>query len=320
MAQCVVFNEQSTPVDIGINFLYVPGNEMPIPGVGGYTLIEEYYPDNSPKKVLIYVNRDYLTDYAKNRIFRKEFMRALGTTDDSSDPIHFMSFISQTQYLSEDDGKVLQIMYTLKNGTDMSKHKYTIIQYPVPVELMTFNALTEDNIVKLLWNTATEVNNYGFEIERKLSEWKKIGFVQGNGNSNSTKNYEYADTLETPGIYTYRLKQIDNDGTSEYSPEVAVDLTKIIKDYIIMQNYPNPFNPETSIKFKIPQKSHIKLTVYDILGKEVEILKDETLEPGIYTEKFDGKNLSSGVYIYRIEAIPETDKPYIKTNKMMLLK
>ncbi len=87
-----------------------------------------------------------------------------------------------------------------------------------------------------------------------------------------------------------------------------------------MQNYPNPFNPETNIKFKLPQKSHIKLAVFDILGKEIEILKDETLEPGTYTQKFDGKNLSSGMYIYRLEATPENDKPYIENQKMILLK
>jgi hypothetical protein len=123
-----------------------------------------------------------------------------------------------------------------------------------------------------------------------------------------------------PGIYTYRLKQVDNDGTSTLSPEVQVDLTKIIKDYVIMQNYPNPFNPQTNIEFKLPQRSHIKLTVYDILGNEVEKLIDETLEPGIHKELFDGKNLSSGMYIYRLEAVPETDKPYSDAKKMMLVK
>ncbi len=206
-------------------------------------------------------------------------------------------------------------MYTLKHNTDMRAHKEIVIQDPVPVELTMFNVLKDDNIVKLLWNTATEVNNYGFDIERKKDKWENIGFVEGNGNSNSPKDYTYADTLKMPGIYFYRLKQIDTDGQFEYSQEVKIDMGDIIKGYELMQNYPNPFNPETKIGFKIPERSNVKLTIYDIIGNTVSTLVDKQLEPGYYEEPFDGKALSSGVYFYRLQ----TENSSL-SGKMMLMK
>lgn len=310
----VTFSEQTSPVDIGINFTYV----SPYP-YNGFTEFEEYYPDNSPKKVKITLNK-VLTNNGKNITYRKELMRALGTTDDSEDPIHLMSAFPTVVKLSDDEGKVLQIMYTLDNLTDMSKHKYTVITDPVPVELTAFNATTKDNIVNLAWKTATEVDNYGFEIERKKNEWQKIGFMPGHGNSNSPKEYTFKDTVQQPGKYTYRLKQLDNDGDIVYSPEVNVDLSNIIKDYFLEQNYPNPFNPETKIQFSIPQTSNVTLKVYDMLGSEVQTLTNEKLGPGTYTETFNGKDQASGTYLYRIQAIPEDGPIYNKTEKMQLLK
>ena len=323
-ATIVQFNEQSVAVDVGINFEYRHNNEMPAPGVLGYTLIEESYSDNSPKKVTIYINRDNLTNNAKNQTFRREFMRPMITTNSALDNTYIMGNQSQATVLHPDEGKVLQIMYTLANLTDMLPYKNVVVNYPVPVELTEFNALTKDNIVKLLWKTATEINNHGFQIERKGKVWDSIGFVDGHGTSNIPHDYNFADTIQTPGTYSYRLKQVDNDGKFKYGAEVKVDLTKIIQDYSLLQNYPNPFNPETNIQFKIPQPSHVTLKVYDILGKEVTTLADETINPGTYTKIFNGKNNATGVYFYKLDAVPTILKsnsaPYSKTDKMILIK
>jgi hypothetical protein len=320
-ASAVMFSEQSSPVDIGINFEYRKTDDMPQP-VNGWTIYEELYPDNSLKRVTIYINRETLSsDYAKNRVFRKELMRALATTDDSIDPIHLMSSTSQTSVLSNDEGKALQIMYTLKNLTDMSKHKYTVVTAPVPVELTRFSFLQQNNIVKLLWNTATEVNNYGFDIERKLYSWKSIGFVRGNGTSNSPKDYIFVDTLKQPGNYVYRLKQVDNDGSFEYSPEVNVDLDDIVKTYALMQNYPNPINPSTVIKYSLPQESYIQLIIYNSLGQVVKELVNTTQSAGNFEQVFNGSNFSSGVYFYSLFAKPlNGENEFRQVKKLILLK
>ena len=192
---------------------------------------------------------------------------------------------------------------------------------PLPVELSSFSATTIGSIVKLSWQTATEINNYGFEVERKSNvngqmsdEWTKIGFVNGNGNSNSPKNYSFVDDNVTAGIYSYRLKQIDNDGQFEYSKAIEIGLTASDK-FELSQNYPNPFNPNTSIKFTLSEAGNVKLKVYNLLGQEVKTLANEYKEAGAYTINFDASNLTSGMYIYKIEA-----GSFTQTRKMTLIK
>jgi hypothetical protein len=195
---------------------------------------------------------------------------------------------------------------------------------PVPVELSSFTASFNRSVVSLNWETKTEVNNYGFEIERASSStspiqgWERIGFVIGAGNNNSPKNYSFEDN-QAPGYgkYSYRLKQIDNDGKIDYSPIVEVDLGAV-NEYVLNQNYPNPFNPSTMIKYAIPQAGNVKLSVYNILGSEVATLVNEFQEAGIYTKEFsinNGLNLSNGVYVYKLEAGNFAD-----TKKFILLK
>ncbi|MDP2303938.1 MAG: T9SS type A sorting domain-containing protein [Ignavibacteria bacterium] len=197
---------------------------------------------------------------------------------------------------------------------------------PLPVELVSFNALIVKNKVELNWATATEVNNYGFEIERsvvsvqssvisgQISEWQKIGFVQGNGNSNSPKEYSFADNSATTGKYAYRLKQIDNDGTYKYSNEIEVDLG-IPVEFLLQQNYPNPFNPETVINYQLPVSGNVSLKVFDMLGREVATIVNEVQKAGTYDVSFNGKDLTSGVYFFRLQA-----GDFIKINKMTLMK
>ncbi len=195
---------------------------------------------------------------------------------------------------------------------------------PLPVELTSFTANIIENKVLLKWITATEVNNYGFEIERaaplnppkggKQESWEKIGFVEGHGNSNSQKQYSFTDENTTGGtVFKYRLKQIDTDGEYEYSDEVEVEI--IPGEFVLYQNYPNPFNPGTIIKYAIDSKQYANLKVYDVLGNEVVTLVNEVKEAGIYEVEFNASNLPSGVYMYKLES-----GSYVQTKKMLLLK
>ncbi|GBD91672.1 hypothetical protein BMS3Abin04_02404 [bacterium BMS3Abin04] len=194
---------------------------------------------------------------------------------------------------------------------------------PLPVELVTFSTSTNSEIAKLNWETATEVNNYGFEIERASSlkngitprhdEWKKVGFVKGSGNSNSLHKYTFADKPLEGTKFQYRLKQIDVDGSFTYSKVVDVNL--IINSFELSQNYPNPFNPTTIINYKLSHKNNVTLKIYDALGNEVTTLVNGVKPAGSYNVKFDASNLASGLYIYRIQA-----GNFTQQKKMMLLK
>lgn len=178
---------------------------------------------------------------------------------------------------------------------------------PLPVSLTSFTALTMKNFVELKWTTATEIQNYGWEIERsntphnpplvrgEIGGWVKIGFVKGAGNSNSPKEYSFIDKTALYGQYSYRLKQIDLDGNFEYSDAVTVTVSSKPQVYDV-KNFPNPFNPTTNIRFELPQASRVNLSVYNILGEKVVTLVDEFMEEGIYQETFGGSNLPSGVY------------------------
>lgn len=189
---------------------------------------------------------------------------------------------------------------------------------PLPVELTSFNAAMRNGLVDLKWETATEVNNYGFEVERKTAsaDWSKIGFVEGHGSTNSPKYYSYSDKPEGTGKIAYRLKQIDNDGQFEYSPEVEVLVDNLPNGFVLEQNYPNPFNPETSIRFALKEDTKATLKVYNSLGAEIATLFDGTAEAGRYYDvKFGGSELASGFYIYKLVA-----GEYVSVKKMLLMK
>jgi len=191
----------------------------------------------------------------------------------------------------------------------------------IPVELIYFTAIIEKNKIHLDWITATETNNQGFAIERKynLRDWQRIGFVEGNGTTTETQHYSFTDNDVNPGRYQYRLKQIDYDGSFEYSKIVEVEVGFPTK-FSLSQNYPNPFNPVTKIKFEIPGQARndntlVTLKVYDLLGREIATLINEEKPAGVYEVEFNGANLPSGVYFYRIQA-----GKYTETKKMLLMK
>jgi len=196
----------------------------------------------------------------------------------------------------------------------------------IPVELTALNVSVNKNEVVLDWTTATELNNLGFEIQRKSveDEYKSIGFVNGKGTTTEVNNYSFTDSKVDAGTYLYRLMQKDFDGAFAYSQEVEVKINLAI-EYSLEQNYPNPFNPTTKINYHLPISGNVLLKVYDILGNEVATLIDEFRQAGNYEIEFNlssGRqgtssfkhHPSSGVYFYELKA-----GSFTQTKKMILL-
>ena len=211
--------------------------------------------------------------------------------------------------------------YQPSNGSFNWRTRIASIDFAlVPVELNSFTANAINNDVELNWATSTEVNNQGFEIERALStttnikEWNKIGYVAGFGTTTEIKTYSFTDTKLNNGTYSYRLKQIDFDGSFTYSDEVNVEITTPTV-YSLEQNYPNPFNPSTTIRYSIPEDGFVKLAVYNLLGEEVTTLVNGVQQAGVYDVQFNASSLASDVYIYKLEA-----SGFISQKKLVLMK
>ncbi len=187
----------------------------------------------------------------------------------------------------------------------------------IPVELSSFSLTTDNNNVNLKWSTASETNNRGFSVERKLSgksEWNEIAFINGKGTTTDRVNYSYSDKSVAVGTYVYRLKQIDFDGTFSYSNEIETEV-KPPSEFALYQNYPNPFNPNTTIKFTLPVQSQVKLCIYNNIGQQVGEIINSNLEAGYHEVNYNGTELSSGVYFYSLEA-----GEFRSVKKMLLMK
>ncbi len=191
----------------------------------------------------------------------------------------------------------------------------------IPVELVSFTGEFVKDAVILKWQTATETNNKGFEVERlkdsritKLHDWEMVGFVNGHGTTTEENNYSFVDKKLESGSYVYRLKQIDFDGSLKYSTEVDVDIS-MPGEFILYQNYPNPFNPMTKIKWHSPVAARQTLKIYDVLGKEIITLIDEYRPAGRYETELDGSKYPAGVYFYRLIA-----GNFVDTKKLILMK
>ncbi|MDZ7764326.1 MAG: hypothetical protein U5K00_07845 [Melioribacteraceae bacterium] len=212
----------------------------------------------------------------------------------TANDIYYAIFHTSASAVDLNEGEYLAIRITnyskmetsVKTGGSWSYISSTESSAALPVELSSFDAELVENSVKLNWETATEVNNYGFYIQRQTNkvddkkEWQNIGFVEGHGTTNSPKKYSFIDAnLPDTSEVTYRLKQIDNDGKYGYSKKLTVDISTITsaddllpQEYSLSQNYPNPFNPVTIIKFGLPQKGSVDLRIYNVLGQEVQRL------------------------------------------------
>ena len=208
---------------------------------------------------------------------------------------------------------------------DITTIKYE--QEPLPVELTSFTADVSEGKVILNWSTATETNNQGFEVQRKIisansqSDWSTIGFKEGVGTTTEKHEYSYVDNLS--GIESaslqYRLKQVDFDGSYEYSDAVEIQIAQP-NGFNLSQNYPNPFNPTTKISFNLAAESNVTLKVFDVLGREIRTLVNDKLTVGSYNIDFDATGMNSGVYFYKIEAAGIDGSNYSSVKKMILTK
>ena len=190
----------------------------------------------------------------------------------------------------------------------------------LPVELTSFTAKQSVSGVELYWVTATEVNNFGFDVERSYllspndkTIWVKIGFISGHGNSNSPNNYSFIDNKPLSGKSQYRLKQIDKDGAFKYTK--IIEVVSVILKYDLAQNFPNPFNPSTLITYSIPTSSNVIINVYNILGELIKTLVSGYQEAGSYKVNFDAGGLSNGIYFYKMQS-----GNFVQIKKMLLLK
>jgi hypothetical protein len=190
----------------------------------------------------------------------------------------------------------------------------------IPVELTSFVGSVSGSDVKLSWSTATELNNSGFEIQRKAGQqFTTVGFIKGNGTSTNKHDYSFTDKSMQHGTYAYRLKQIDYNGKFDYSPIVEVQVVQGL-NYSLTQNYPNPFNPETAIKYSIPQNGRVTVKIFNVTGNEIMTLVDKEMIAGSHEVKWNGKDntgatVTSGVYFVKLSS-----GTYVETKKMMFLK
>ncbi|NWG29572.1 MAG: T9SS type A sorting domain-containing protein [Ignavibacteriaceae bacterium] len=218
------------------------------------------------------------------------------------------------------------------NNTEITGIRLTIPSelnnVPLPVELASLTSKFLKDKIQLNWVTKTEVNNYGFNVERRINEsnWNYIGFVEGNGTTTETKEYSFTDEDLFAGgnKFYYRLKQIDNDGSFKYSDIVEVEV--VPTQFELSQNYPNPFNPSTTIRFSLPQQTSLKINIYNMLGELVQTLAEGTYEAGFHKVTFSANgasSLPSGAYVYRIEGTnPSTGigQSFVQSKKMILIK
>ena len=188
---------------------------------------------------------------------------------------------------------------------------------PLPVSLASLTSSTAGRNVMLKWTTISEINNSGFDIERKgfSGEFRKVGFVQGKGTVSTPSSYEFTDRNLVSGKYSYRLKQIDNNGNFEYFTLSGDVIVGVPSKFDLSQNYPNPFNPSTKINFDMPKDGLVSLKIYDLLGREVTTLVNEARTAGYYTVEFNATSLTSGIYFYRINA-----GEFSSVKKMLILK
>jgi hypothetical protein len=201
---------------------------------------------------------------------------------------------------------------------------------PLPIVLGSFTARINPNGSGVLieWMTVSEINNYGFYVQRRRDneqQWTELpGFVPGHGTTTEPQFYSYVDnTITEIGLYHYRLRQVDLDGTSHLTPAISINITSLTsveeiapKVFQLLQNYPNPFNPATTIKFSVENTGYTTLELYNVLGQKVATLFSDVAEAGrYYRVKVDGTTLASGMYIYRLQSGNRTD-----LKKMLLLK
>jgi|WetSurMetagenome_2_1015567.scaffolds.fasta_scaffold97897_1 hypothetical protein len=253
-----------------------------------------------------------------------------GSSYSNDTPINSQSPIAApaSGYIAQRSLSMNEGSETLLSGNGLTGHDETSEAFSItftitnkanlPVELVSFAAQRIQDGIKLQWMTATEINSYGFDVERRTigqSDWSKICFIPGHGTTNIQHTYSSFDTTVSTEKYAYRLKQMDNDGSFTYSKCTEVDNILLPKACSLAQNFPNPFNPSTRISFDLPFQSFVSLKVFDVTGREVAAIVSEEMSAGRYTKQWNAAYLPSGVYFYRLQA-----GSFRETKKLILLK
>ncbi|UCE04853.1 MAG: T9SS type A sorting domain-containing protein [bacterium] len=307
----------STVVDFpAVNWWLITGDQ------GSYAIVFRLS-ELGDNRVLYYKDDSTLADESEDTGDRR-FWGDTGIKITGTDIAGNISFAYNAYYLGPNKSDNLgdTLATNFENPLQIS---YQINNY-VPVELAFFKAMDSEGKVVLEWVTETETNNYGFEIQRKTQkhdDWSKIGSVKGQGTTTTPHKYFYTDHNVAIGTYYYRLKQLDFDGSFEFSDEIQIDV-KPPRTFSLHQNYPNPFNPETVIRYRIPGLDQamvaVELKIYNLLGDEVRALVQKDQGAGYYSITWDGRNnqgklVTAGTYLYRLQA-----GEFVKTNKMLLLR
>jgi hypothetical protein len=205
----------------------------------------------------------------------------------------------------------------------------------LPIQLASLTGeLSNGNNVVLRWTTISEINNYGFYVERRKEGATSFdslnAFIPGAGTTLEAQHYSWTDQHVEPGTYDYRLVQVDLDGLENYSPVISVSVSRLTgvgdapmpKEFSLMQNQPNPFNPSTIIRYALPSQSNIRLEIFDVLGQRVALVADGRQELGYHEQPWNASSVASGMYFYRLEAasISDPGKSFTQVRKMLLLK
>jgi hypothetical protein len=250
----------------------------------------------------------------------------------SVDPYIVIDSVGANLQSFNDTGRIPNTTYTYRvrayNSASLSSYSNQVTATTIiPVELTSFTATVEKTKITLKWSTATELNNRGFEIERKLfNEWVRLIFIEGNGTTTNSSDYSYIDDFSNSsykGQILYRLKQIDFDGTSTFSNVVSSSVDFTVKEYSLLNNFPNPFNPSTIISYQLPVASNVSLKIYNVVGEEVATLVNMNQEAGLYQVNFNADNLGSGIYFYKLQAVNALSKNgtnFAQTKKMILIR
>ena len=292
----------------GYNFINAPSNLVAVQSVGDTTNVDLTWNDNSSNESAFVIQR------------------ALGEMD------------TATAFTNIDTVAADVTVYTATTVSDTTTYTYRVYAFnadsvsdfsnkaeittPIPVELTSFTANIVNGKILINWQTATEMNNSGFSLERSEDNisFKEIAFIRGHGTTTNKSDYSYTDNSILSGKYYYRLKQVDLDGSFHYTASIEANLG-IPREFSLDQNYPNPFNPSTTIRFALPMNAKVNIKLYNTLGQEVvNILGSEQLDAGLHETVFNASNFSSGVYFYRLEAKGEDGSSFAETKRMLLIK
>jgi hypothetical protein len=199
-----------------------------------------------------------------------------------------------------------------------SSFSLTLPLPPVPVELTAFDYQTGGGFIKLIWETASELNNKGFEVQRSSDNlnFYTIGFISGRGTTTETTEYSFLDKTDFSGKVYYRLRQIDLDGSYSYSKVLEAENAG---DFYLAQNYPNPFNSSSRISFNLRYDSEVTLEVYAITGEKTATLYSGSMKAGVQNYQFNSNQLASGVYIYKLTAAYDGGS-FTSSRKLVVLK